>query len=192
MSYALVVHKEANGVDGGKLNVAGTENVFSAIKLTHMLVNENDNTVLAFRPYSNSINPNQIDLSPGVYRMNTSVTVCNYNNSSTTSMGARAGLYNVSLGDFQKYFGSASEKILSNSVRVTSTTGGGFPETNAIITFDCLFSVSSSINSFEIRVAIKNDSAFPTNADDTMGDKSSITTGALPEYYAFIKILRLA
>lgn len=200
MSLAIIVHKETNNVDGGALKaVTGVENTFYARKLTHMLVNENENTVLAFRPYSESINPNQFDLSPGVYRISADIVACNYNNSGGTppgaGMGLRCGLYNVSIGGFQKYFGSSTESIISMSTLIKSSpTGPGtFPETNGVTKLDGLFSVSSSINSFEIRMAVKSSSGTHTpTANDTLGDKSTVTVGTLPEYYTIIKILRLA
>lgn len=190
MSLAIIVHKEVNGVDGGALGAA--ENTFYTHKLTDMLINENNVTVLAFRNSSSGINPNQFDLSPGTYRITADIVFCNYNNSGTIACGTRAGLYNVTTGDFEYYFGSTTEKILSTSSLITSTSSGSFPETNGLTRFDALFSVSASVKSYEIRMAIQNSGAYPPTANDVLGDKSTITTSTPDEYYTIIKLLKMS
>ncbi len=188
MSIAIIVHSEANGVNGGPLATLGVENTYYAHKLTDMLVNENNSTVLAFRNYAEAINPNQFDLSPGNYRITADITLCKYNNVQTVSVGARCGLYNVTRGDFQYQFGSTTEQVLSNSVQVSST---GSHELNILLHLEGMFSVSSAVNSFELREVIYvNGSTTPTS-DDVLGDKSTVTASTLKEYYAFIKILKM-
>lgn len=190
MSLAIIVHREANGIDGGALGAA--ENTFYTHKLTDMLINESS-TVLAFRKYDAAINANQFDLAPALYRITADIVFCNYNNSGTVSTGTRAGLFNVTDGDYQYYFASTTEKILSASSLVTSTpSGGSFPETNAITRFDGLFNVTDSVKSFEIRQAIQNNGSYPPTANDVLGDKSTVTASTLNEYYAFIKILKMS
>jgi len=189
MSYAIIVHKEAFNVDGGPLAVGAIRNTFYARKLTDMIVNEGNTTVAAFRPHNAAINANQFDLTPGVYRITADITICNYNNQELDSVDTRCGLFNVTSGDFEYYFGSTTEKILSTSTIIRSRPGGGYPEANALCHMDALFNVTSVINSFEIRQAVTDGVSQPTSTD-VLGDKSTCTQPA--EYYAFIKILKMS
>ncbi len=188
MSIAIIVHNEANEVNGGPLQVGGVENIFYPHKLTAMLVNEN-NTVLAFRDYASVINANQFDLSPGTYRITADVTICKYNNDAAISVGAIAGLYNVTQAQFQYHFGSTTERIISTSQQ---TSAQGTYELNMLLHIEGMFSVSGSVCSFDLREAIYVNGSSPPTADDVLGDKAAVTVSTLKEYYAIIKILKMS
>ena len=189
MSYALILHRETNGTNGGAIASSGSTTDFRTRKLTDMIVNQQfsvtENTVNAFRS-SAVANPSQFDLLVGVYRIYAEVTL----GAATGGDNSKAMLYNVTDSLPAYHYGGGSEPIISTTAFLQGS--GTKNVTNVICYIDTQFSVIGTTKTFEIRQAVFAGITGVATTANTAGVRSKITVGTPKEVYVLMKITRLS
>lgn len=182
MSMALIVQREANGVNGGSPRgyLTGTDsgiasNTFYGRRLTHLLINENDSlgvpTVNTFTASTGGTAAVSTEgtfvLVPGTYRIKAELL---YNSTSTTErwVGAVAGLYNTTAARFEYHRttgGSGTEPIISTVFSSNVNQG-----------------VNTAVHIGETSIYIA-----PADGNQTYAIRHALimSTGTLPDLYAF-------
>lgn len=182
MSLAIMVHKEANGVDGGTLNPGGivVSDTFHPRKLNALLVNQFP-CVDSFDPVAFTFT-----LAPGTFRIQVSALF--NSGANTASFGFHLGLFNITTGAFEVYTGG-SEAILSTSAFETS---GGFAG-NRVVRLAGHFAVSATNKTYQLRHKTNGGlwAAAPTacGMDDQMSG-ANVNTAAASQFFTIVKLGR--
>jgi hypothetical protein len=175
MSYALYLHEQSNGVNGGDLAAAGADNVFAKATIN---VEATDTAAIG------SLASNEITLGAGIYRIRAYVTVGAIIG---VSVNARAYLYNVT--------DAAVVQDLNSSVQIdghcsTQLIGGSTILENTMIQLCGRFQLSGS-KALAIYMAGKANTGTWYNSATAQGAASSaITSGTHPEVYKIIEIIK--
>jgi hypothetical protein len=175
MSYALYLHEQNNGVNGGDLAAAGADNVFAKATIN---VEATDTAAIG------SLASNEITLGAGIYRIRAYVTVGAIVG---VSVDARAYLYNVTDAAIVSDLNSSAQIVGHCS---TQLIGGSTILENTMIQFGGRFQLSGS-KALAIYMAGKASTGTWYNSATAQGAASSaITSGAHPEVYKIIEILK--
>lgn len=190
MSQAIIVQREANGVNGGSLQgfISGTDsssaaNTFYTRRLTNLLVNESS-TVTTFTASSGGAGAASTGgtfvLSPGTYRITIHAVY------SASSLDYVVGLYNNTSAAFEVYSGT-SEPVVAT---IAETSGG--PNLSAYVKAN--ITVSSTNKTFSIRH--QTSVAGAAQSLSACGAKSAssgtVNAAAPKNTYCIIEILKTA
>lgn len=176
MSYALYLHEQNNGVDGGSLSGAGADNVFSKATIN---VEATDTAGIG------SLASSEISLAAaGIYRIRAYVT---FGAVVGASVDCRAYLYNVTDAAVVTDLNSSAEIVAHGHTQLIS--GASIPQ-NTTLMLSGRFQITGS-KAFAIYMAGKASSGTWYNAANSQGAaSSSITSGSHPEVYKLIEILK--
>lgn len=180
MSVAIMVHKEANGTDGGYLNPGGpvAGDTFYARKLNTLLVNQSS-TLVSFDGTNFTFT-----VSPGVYRIDVGAV---FNPGAVIGQfGYHLGLYNLTTGSFEVYTGG-TEAIISS----TAYYNGGQTAANRIVRMTGQFTVSASNKTYQIRH--KSSSSLWAASTQACGINDQMTganvnSAAASQFYMMVKL----
>lgn len=175
-----MVHKEANGVNGGALNPAAVADKFYVRKLNVQLANQVESQ-LVFDGTAYSFT-----LPPGTYRIDASFTI--NTNSASADIGYCVGLYNLTTATFEVYTGG-TEAILA----ATGYTKKNASVCNETIYLRGQFTVSSSNKTYQIMHKCSDIGAAQSiwfcGFNDQMTG-ANVNGAVASQFYAFVKIGR--
>jgi hypothetical protein len=177
MSYALYLHQQNNGVDGGDLAAAGADNVFAKGTIN---VEATDTAGIG------TLASNEITLGSGIYRIRALVSF-----GGTTadgySLDARAYLYNVTDAAVVTDINSSTQIVGHDCTGFISGSSQAF---NTHILLSGRFQIGAS-KAFAIYMAATPSTGTWYNETTAQGAPSSgITDGTYPEVYKIIEILK--
>jgi hypothetical protein len=175
MSYALYLHEQNNGVNGGDLTAAGADNVFAKATIN---VEATDTAGIG------SLASNEITLGAGIYRIRACIT---FGTIVGVGVDARAYLYNVTDAAVVTDLNSSAKIVGHGSTQVI---GGASILENATIHLRGRFQLSGSK---ALAIYMAGDASTGTwyNSATAQGAAASaITSGTHPEVYKLIKIIK--
>lgn len=185
MSVAIMVHKEANGVDGGNLYppLGGFINndQFYPRKLNTLLVNQS-NTLVAFDGVGYTFT-----VSPGTYRI--SIWMLYNSTGSVVNVGYHAGLFNVSTAKFEVFTGG-TEAILSSTGMGNdgSTTTS---KNNRIMRLEGQFVVAGSNKVYQIMHKTSSPTWGGLTTAQGINDQmngANVNSAAASQFYMVVKV----
>jgi hypothetical protein len=175
MSYALYLHEQNNGVNGGDLAAAGADNVFAKATIN---VEASDTGGIGFLAAS------EISLGAGIYRIRAYVT---FGAIVGVSVDVRAYLYNVTDAEVVTDLNSSSKIVGSGS---TPLIGGSSILQNTTVFLSGRFQLSG-LKALAIYMAGDASTGTWYNSATAQGAASSaITSGTHPEVYKIIEIIK--
>lgn len=171
MSYALLLHVQTVGTDGGDLSSAGADNTFGKGTL-NVEASDEDGIV--------SLSSSQFTLSTGIYRMRATVLAGSNNNTATST---KCILWSATAGA-PKTNANATGYIIGVGTRTAGTA-----VTNLSMRMRGRFEVTAASEVFEIRMAGLSGVTWYTNTN-AQGAASGISSGSYDEVYKMIEILK--
>lgn len=178
MSYALYLHQQNNGVNGGDLAAAGSDGTFAKATIN---VEATDTAGIG------SLASNEITLAAGIYRIRAIITF-GAETTAAASLDARAYLYNVTDAAVVTDLGSSSQIV--GHTRTGLVPGGLSIHYNTHVSLFGRFQLSGS-KALAIYMAGTPTAGTWYSAATAQGAASSaITDLTQPEIYKIIEIVK--
>lgn len=173
-SYALLLHQESAGTNGGLLGAL--DNAYYAGSV-NTLASDSDGIIQA-------VSGNSFTLGLGTYRIRATVTFGQANSVSLGAVNCRAGLFSVTANAFKPYIGTVNE-ILGTSGRTPHWSPAS--ANNSTIQIKGRFQVTAPSEVFSIYMA--GDSSIIWSVQNYAQGQAA-TIGSKPEIYKIIQLYK--